>query len=190
MEETGWSLVWLPRVTLINQLLAADPGSRDAILLAADEEVVEDALTALSEITDPDLQWLASVVRDEAISSYRDGRYVAAQAAATVVFTALFHGPLGFEKFNTLDDLDPRDGGFREFRLLCILRVFALALKRFDPKDTAAMPKRFNRHASAHRLSQVQYTQLNALVAIMITTSLLRELETQREMPPPPANLN
>jgi hypothetical protein len=38
------------------------------------------------------------------------------------------------------------------------------------------VPSRYNRHATTHRVSPVQYTELNALAALMLMTSLLAEI--------------
>lgn len=45
------------------------------------------------------------------------------------------------------------------------------------------MPPDFNRHASAHRVSGVQYTPVNALASVMLVTALIRELNAWADVP-------
>lgn len=52
------------------------------------------------------------------------------------------------------------DAGLREIRFYAVARAVATALKNFDPAGPE--PTLFNRHASGHRLSARQYTQLNS----------------------------
>ncbi|MEU5015790.1 hypothetical protein AB0G35_37175 [Streptomyces sp. NPDC021749] len=39
------------------------------------------------------------------------------------------------------------------------------------------MPKGFNRHATSHAASVVQYTTANAVTALMLAVSVLREID-------------
>ncbi|MXG29806.1 hypothetical protein [Streptomyces sp. YIM 132580] len=41
------------------------------------------------------------------------------------------------------------------------------------------MPVGFNRHATAHAAGTVQYTASNAMTALMLAVSVLREIEAQ-----------
>ena len=41
------------------------------------------------------------------------------------------------------------------------------------------VPTRYNRHATAHATGAIQVTKLNAIAAILLATSLLRELYEQ-----------
>ncbi|WP_281154709.1 hypothetical protein [Streptomyces sp. HYC2] len=41
------------------------------------------------------------------------------------------------------------------------------------------MPEGFNRHATAHAAGAVQYTAANAVIALMLAVSVLREIDDQ-----------
>jgi hypothetical protein len=56
------------------------------------------------------------------------------------------------------------------------------ALNSFNGGDP--IPDTFNRHASAHAVSATQYTEVNTMIALMLTTSVLREAHhTEHELP-------
>jgi hypothetical protein len=53
------------------------------------------------------------------------------------------------------------------------------ALQRFLPHNGDPVPVVYNRHASAHAVGDVQYTEANALVAVMMAVSMLCELQEE-----------
>lgn len=53
----------------------------------------------------------------------------------------------------------------------------SMVLETFVPGDP--IPVEFNRHASVHAAGAVQYHPANALIALMIATSLLREAQEE-----------
>jgi hypothetical protein len=181
MEKSGWALVWTPRAEIIRMLLETGAEARGEALLAAEGDVLVDLLAATDGLARPELVSLAEANR-ESIGSYRDGRFLAAQALSTITFTTLFHRHIDakFADARTkLEPLDPRDATISNIRLYCVLRAVLLAIEAYYGRDDEAIPTRFNRHASTHRLSAEQYTRLNALAAIMLmcaTSYLLKNV--------------
>jgi len=57
------------------------------------------------------------------------------------------------------------------------LAPVVLAFTEFWSGDP--VPTRYNRHATAHATGAIQVTKLNAIAAILLATSLLRELYEQ-----------
>jgi hypothetical protein len=45
----------------------------------------------------------------------------------------------------------------------------------FDPSKGHSIPTKLNRHACAHAVGRVQYTPANAVIALALATSLIRE---------------
>ncbi len=178
MEESGWALVWTPRAEIVRELIGAESDLRDEKLLELEQTVLDDlseATRALAGSAEAEL----AAGNLEAIDSYVDGRFRASQALATVIFTELFHRYVS-EKFadgrTSLKPLDPREATLGNVRRYCVLRSVLVAIETYFGRDDEPIPTRFNRHASAHRLSPEQYTKLNALAALMLTTSLLSEV--------------
>ena len=65
-----------------------------------------------------------------------------------------------------------------QFRRACVLAPVALALEDFWSPNPP--PVIFNRHATAHRVGHDQYTEANAIVSVMLISSILREAEESR----------
>ena len=181
MEETGWSLAWVPRPEVIEGLLAAaGENARAAALLDREGEVLDDLTACLSEVADLKLAEVKEIAA-EAVDSYRGGRRRAAQALATCLFTTLIHVHLEQRTLGgaraTFARHDPMHVSIGRFRLVAILRSAGRAIEQFRGEPNEPIPTTFNRHASTHRVGVIQYTRLNALTSLMLVVSLARELE-------------
>ena len=113
---------------------------------------------------------------------------VGAQALAGNIFDTLlrdvtrrgviFDEPLGYFRYDKVSKriMPVTDETLiRRFRADCVLAAARPALAAYDPSDPP--PARFVRHATAHRACPEQYTDLNAIVAVMLMTSMLREAQ-------------
>jgi len=67
------------------------------------------------------------------------------------------------------------DTVIRQFRPHCVLSAALAALQDYDPSYPS--PGRFVRHATAHCACPEQYTLVNAIVAVMLMASTLREAQ-------------
>ncbi|MGW3875981.1 hypothetical protein ACWD95_43635, partial [Streptomyces sp. NPDC005069] len=74
-----------------------------------------------------------------------------------------------------LPQVDPDESTILEFRQACVLAPFVSACEDFWAPDP--VPASFNRHATVHAAGPTQYTEANALTAIMLAVSVLRELQ-------------
>lgn len=179
IEESGWAIVWLPRSDVVSSLLAAAPEDRDSVLLASGPTLVEDALQVVEAIEHPDLRFLAECV-GEAAASIRDGHDRAAQALAASVLTELIQGILGHKQLaevHTEYGQPWEEQSIQLLRFALITATIPKAMSRFYRDKGDPMPSSFNRHAVAHGASPVQFTKLNALVGLLLVSSLARELQ-------------
>jgi hypothetical protein len=179
MGETGWSLVWTPRAEIVLALIASKPEEHEITLLSHENEILDDLLDATNGLSAQELEHLAEANR-QIIRAYRDTP-LAAQALAGVAFTTIFHTHLGYKKFkegrDDLETYDPDEAAIADVRTCCVLSTCLIVIDRYMGEDGEPVPTRFNRHASAHGLSEEQYTRVNALAAAMLITSLLCELD-------------
>jgi hypothetical protein len=178
VAETGFSLVWLPRVEIVRELLSADPQATATVLVAHRDEILSDAEECLDGVVEPKLQ-LMRVGVEKSILALRDGHDWAAQALASAVFTSEAHTLLGRDLNtikNRMGNEHPDAAGINRLRLRTIYLAGAKALKGFDPKGERGRAA-FNRHNSAHRITAKQWNEANALSAIMLAASFLREIE-------------
>jgi hypothetical protein len=140
-------------------------------------DIVQDCFTCLDDA--PELAEFVANAR-EAIRAFQDQHAKPAQALATVVLDAvlrlLFAAPnfsYGGIRRQLADVWD--NAPLQYMRSALVLAAIPGALEQFWPDRGDPVPVRFNRHASAHTVYAEQFTRTNALVAIMIITSLLRE---------------
>lgn len=188
-QDEGIPLVWVPRPAIVADMVGAwDAEARDRILLSFREEIADDCLTVLSEVTAPGLKPLAELAA-EAVIALRDGHGSSAQALAGNVFDTLlrdvarrgviFTGPpVGYFKYDKIRKRIPPvsdDTLIRRFRADCVLSAALQALEEYKPSDPP--PGRFLRHATAHYARAEQYTPVNAIVAVMLAASMLREAQ-------------
>jgi hypothetical protein len=185
--DEGIPLVWVPRPAIVAELVgAAGADVRDSILLSSRDDIAIDCLTVLGEVTAPELKPLAELAA-ETVSALRGGHGSSAQALAGNIFDTLLHDaarrgvvfaapPVGYFKYDKVrKQITPvsDDTAIRRFRPDCVLSAALAALEKYDPSDPP--PARFVRHATAHRACPAQYTPVNAIVAVMLVASMLRE---------------
>jgi hypothetical protein len=180
MDETGYSLVWVPRGEIVRELLATPVDRREQVLVESAAAIMEDLDGALAEIRHTELIELRDHVADS-VAAFRDGHPRAAQALATSVLTTAMHVHLGLKRFKDARDefskRDPMEVEVTLFKIAAIYKTANRAVETYMGKDDEPIPTIFNRHASTHRVSRIQYTKANAIAALLLVTSLLRELE-------------
>jgi|GEM_PF-4428718 hypothetical protein len=178
LAEQGWPIVWVPRSDVVAELVAASTDDeRDAILVAEAATVVEDVLTALTAVAGPGESAIADALR-EAAASALDGRWIACQATTAVTLDTLVGAETLIKRHlaTIAERYSADDVALYEMRLALILRAVPPAFAEFRVHRGDAVPSRFNRHATVHRVSYDQLTKLNALTGLLIATSLTCEL--------------
>jgi hypothetical protein len=178
IENTGYCLVWLPRLEIVREVLAADEGATKNVLLARRDDVLVDAATVLADVTDPDLA-LERDAASAAIRSFQDGHWMSAQALASSVFTSAAHKTfeMGTKAISKrMSEKHPNEAALAQLRLTTIYLGALHALDVFRPDKGYPVRRDFNRHNTAHRITAEQWTEANALSAVMLGTAFLREL--------------
>lgn len=177
MQETGLCLVWCPRAEVLKGLLEAESAARTGVLLASRELVAEDLRLSLQTIDDPVLDEYVGCAMD-ALNAFADGHPRAAQALAATCLTALMAGVSGVKKFKharSKFDKDPMEAGISTFRNWCVQKMLHRSINSFYA-DRDPVPAEFNRMASAHLVSLVQFNDVNCLAALLLVNAYLREL--------------
>ena len=178
IEETGFCLVWLPRAAILREVLASPAGDTARIVLAYKADVLDDAADLLGAVDEPELA-LERDAAAAAVDAARAGHDKAAQALAASVFTSTAH-----KLFETgtgairrrMAETHPEDAGIAQLRLRAIYLAGTRALENFDPHHARPVRAEFNRHNTAHRITAEQWTEENALSAVMLATAFIREL--------------
>lgn len=199
-REQGVPLAWVPRRELIRLLSASSPkGDLLHTLVSHRGEVLEDCRRVLDECTH---EWLASDTRlaKEALRAVVDGYGAAGMALAVCVSEPLalwastprilsFEGneergiwersrPKGkkyqwavLERKAAGEDFSRPE----HFRYQVLIAPIPRFFTSWYPNQGAPLPEHLSRHVVAHQPSLDHFTSENALLAIMLVTSLLRE---------------
>lgn len=180
VRQSNVCLVWLPRASILQEVLDADPADAKTIMLAHRDEVLDDALAVLDACQDEGFALERTAARD-AIAALGAGHSRAAQALAACALTSTCH--VFFDHGGTgriakdMRATDPEDAAIAQLRIRSIFLTSAEALEKFNPVAAKPTYKDFNRHNTAHRITEAQFTAANALAAIVLVAALLREVE-------------
>ncbi|MEU0837344.1 hypothetical protein [Streptomyces sp. NPDC005969] len=186
--EEGIPLAWVPSAPVIRDLLAATDGqARARVLEVNTEEIVTACRKALSAVTQPDLQQQTALL-DDCLTMIEVNLSSGAQALAASVWDTVYRAvwradpslnTAGFFKYKDvakkLPKVDLDDSTLLQFRQACVFTPFGKASDDFY--DSHPVPSAFNRHATTHAAGASQYSTANALTALMLAVSLVRELE-------------
>lgn len=180
MKETGWCLTTSPPAeTLKLLLLAASHDERCELLLEAEGQILHDLDLELRSAEARELRVFTEAAR-QSWDAHAGGLFLASQALSATVVGSLSdrRGPLAFRNLGAarahLSGLSFEDVGLRGFRFVAVASAAGTALSTFPRQGPE--PMLFNRHASAHGLSNVQFTQVNSLTALMLACGWLREI--------------
>lgn len=180
MRETGWCLTTSPPAETLKLLLqAANRDERCGLLLEAERQILQDLDLELRSAEDRELRAFAEAAR-QSWDAHASGLFLASQALSATVVGSLSdrRGPLAYRNLGAarahLSGLTFEDVGLRGFRFVAVAGAAGTALATF-PRE-GPEPALFNRHASAHGLSTVQFTQVNSLTALMLACGWLREV--------------
>ncbi|WP_157746499.1 hypothetical protein [Micromonospora inositola] len=182
-DDEGIPLCWVPRAEVIDVLRKAEPGRRRNILLKHRAEVLDDCDQALNAVTAPELSDYATAAR-KVVAALRDGHDEPAQAFAMNVVDSTLRGTLfasvpqnRFYKPMVTQIEASRDCVMADFRQSAALWPLLRVFDTFHPDKGDPVPSLANRHATAHTVARVQYTPVNALIATMLATSVVREVQ-------------
>ena len=179
INETAWPIVWLPRSDVVAELLSCEPADRPTVLSRRRAELLDDAVSLLDEVSWEDLAYLASCTRD-VVGALRDGHDRPAQSFTASILTGVLHSVL---EYKTLKEArNAFNANWKEesiflVRFALITSTIPSALAQFFPHNGDPVPVTFNRHALAHAPDPAQLTETNALVGLMLVTSMIRELQ-------------
>ncbi|MFH8365129.1 hypothetical protein ACH4FV_36890 [Streptomyces anulatus] len=191
LMQEGVPLAWVPPADVIRQLLAADGvSSRSKVIDDSRPEILASCREALAEVTDIRLAAQRELL-EECVRAIEKGMFSSAQALAANVWDTLMRGMAfanpewltkGRWSYRQIKRSVPsveaeEDAAIGEFRRAAIFLPLAKTLEEFFHPQP--VPPSFNRHATAHAAGTVQYTASNAMTALMLAVSVLREIDDQ-----------
>lgn len=176
VEEEGIPLYLVPRPSIAEQLLSAeDTALRRRLLSENSDLIVADCASVLA---DCDASFTESAVRfmDLVMAALTDDHNAAGQALATNLLDTLLQTSM--EEADRITMTSHREGRGPhaldlELRQSYVMLPIWKAYSKFRPSDDDAVPDVYSRHASVHGVSEMQYTRVNALQALMLVTSYI-----------------
>lgn len=172
LARLGLGVVWVPRAQLLTYLVQ-EPQRTDILLVESSDDLLDDCARALLPVRHGLAEFLMAC-----IDSARQGHFWPAQAlAANVIDTTcrqMMDPNLKF-KYSDLHKAVGEQPINSDLRWGAALAPIAGDL--FDYHDfRETVPETVNRHATAHVVSESQYSVQNCLRLLLIATSLLREI--------------
>lgn len=183
ISDDGIPLVWLPRQSIVEELLAAtDRPARIALLLGHVKALVGDCRRVLDQVTDPELAGQLPLAR-AAVDALANGHQESAQALATVLTETLVASAVSDNykqvKEQVLFDVD--NSSWRQLRLKAafapIYRFYTAWYRRWG----TPAPEALSRHVTVHEADTAHYTPANALLAVLLVTSVARAVQELHE---------
>lgn len=184
IQGDGLPLVWVPRRTVVEAVLAApDRPSRVEVLLDFRAEVIRDCREVLATISTPTFAGKV-VLAGQAVNALEGGHSQAAQALAVVVIESAtrsaIHRNSTTVKHRVKFDIDKVQ--YVELRLRAALAPLASFYKEWSDKAPEPCPDALSRHVTCHQAEPQHFTDANALVAVLLATSVLRGLQELEEL--------
>ncbi|MFE5702191.1 hypothetical protein [Rhodococcus koreensis] len=180
VQDEGIPLAYIPRPEIVSAVVEAENRKRRIdVLLGRREDIIDDCLAVLDdEALHRKVEAQVPLMRD-ALYALRDGHTSAAQALAIVVCDTLIcthiadsHTAAKRQAGVVLDDLELV---FRADYLRIALAIAPVVglLTSWTPKSPYPAPSELSRHVTIHQATPDHLRPDNALIAVMMGTSLL-----------------
>jgi len=175
----GVPAAWVPRRTLLLQLLAAGSAEeRTELLIGHREEILQDCVDWVDALEDTFLAPQLPIAK-KILAACKDGHWEVAAISAVAVVHALV------ESLHWVSD---RQRASKHHRLTMRLPVsqlleqatrapLAVFYDDWDPKSGKPRPTHLTRHVVSHHLAEDQVSERNCIVAVMLMASLLISVE-------------
>jgi hypothetical protein len=175
-------LAWIPDQPILQAVFdAPDAAARRSLIGRRWKRLTSDCEASLGEVSHAELRCYQPFAV-EAARALRDGHASASQALAANLLDSILRRNFSKDSFKTITS--NRKGSRFDLDAYRIRTAFTLApvwrayAEYWESQDDP-VPRVFGRHPSAHAVSRTQYSRINAVVALMLITSLLRLLESE-----------
>lgn len=184
VQDEGIPLVWVPRAEIVDAVLgAADRNARLELLVEYQHMIVDDCREVLAAM---DAEGLSGQVplASKAVEALAGDHFEAAQALAVVVTeTAVAQSISGkYEVVKKQVLFDPQLVPYGLLRLNAALAPIGRFYTIWWAGSGDPKPQELSRHVSVHHADAGHYTEANAVIAVMLVTSVLRALQELQEV--------
>ncbi len=179
--DDGIPIAWVPRGAIVTELMAANSrAERIEILNSHSADILGDCTECLDACSASELADAAAMAK-RALDACGAGHYEAGQALAVVVAERIITDHLAGGPGRGSYERAKEEAEFSgDIMLAELRRTVAVApvvrfYARWFPWDGEPPPPELSRHVSVHHADSQQYSRSNALLALMLLVSLLRE---------------
>lgn len=172
--DEGLALAWVPPHSVTEKLFAAnDATQRRKILFNNRRGIINACLTELRAIDEPKLKEYVDFAIESA-ETIQSGHWRASQALSTNLIDSMILRLFDGQSKSTLTNQKQRiDWKSYPIREAVVFGGIWGSYSRYQPGD-ANIPRKYTRHASAHAVSNRQYTKINTLIALMHLTAFIK----------------
>ncbi|KAF3465467.1 hypothetical protein [Streptomyces sp. Tu 3180] len=187
--DEGIALMWVPGPKAIQALLdASTAAERRRIISRRWKGIVTDCEVALSDVTHPSLQEPKKFGLD-CVRALQEGHAAPAQALAGNLLDSVLRS-----NFDNADRLKVTRNNFKnngvrfnlddyKIRAAFTFAPVWCAHAKYKTEDGDPIPRTFGRHPTTHAVSLAQYSRINAVMGLMLVTSVIKFFDTEMEWP-------
>ncbi|GAA5204978.1 hypothetical protein [Streptomyces thinghirensis] len=187
--DEGIALMWVPGSKVIQALLGASTAAdRRRIISRRWKGIVTDCETVLSDVNHPSLQDSKKFGLDCA-RALQEGHTAPAQALAGNLLDSVLRSNFdnaarvevtrnNFKKNGVRFNLDDY-----KIRAAFTFAPVWCAHAKYKTEDGDPIPRTFGRHPTTHAVSRAQYSRINAVMGLMLVTSVIKFFDTEMEWP-------
>ncbi|MCD9587779.1 hypothetical protein [Streptomyces sp. 8ZJF_21] len=187
--DEGIALMWVPGPKVIQALLdASTTTERRHIISRRWKGIVIDCETVLSDVTHPNLQDSKKFGLD-CVRALQEGHTAPAQALAGNLLDSVLRS-----NFDNAARLEVTRNNFKKNGVRFNLNDYKIraaftfapvwcAHAKYKTEDGDPIPRAFGRHPTTHAVSRAQYSRINAVMGLMLVTSVIKFFDTEMEWP-------
>ncbi|MFC8852932.1 hypothetical protein ACFT5D_07750 [Streptomyces sp. NPDC057144] len=187
--DEGIALMWVPGPKVLQALLDADTAvERRRIIGRRWKGITTDCEAVLDGVTHPNLQGARKFGLD-CVRALQDGHTTPAQALAGNLLDSVLRSNFddaarieitrnNFKKNGVRFNLDDY-----KIRAAFTFAPVWCAHAKYRTEDGDPIPRTFGRHPTTHAVSRAQYSRINAVMGLMLVTSVIKFFDTDMARP-------
>jgi hypothetical protein len=183
--KCGYPIFWVPRAEVIDTLLAAKTETQRKTAVKSNRaRILEDCREAVANVTHKSLKDTRLHLQ-AAIAAMEQGNDRSAQSTASVCIDAQLDQIIDTTALSSFREINKQvysdSKKLKTFNEVPVYALYAalqaqlivFVLRDFDRLKPNTVRTKYSRHSSIHSVSSRQYSEFNALQAIMIATTML-----------------
>ncbi|WP_406258758.1 hypothetical protein [Streptomyces nigra] len=187
--DEGIALMWVPGPTVIQALLdASTAAERRRLISRRWKGIVTDCEAMLRGVTHPRLQEPKKFGLD-CVRALQEGHTSPAQALAGNLLDSVLRRNFDNAARIEVTRNNYKKNGVRfnlddyKIRAAFTFAPVWCAHAKYKTEDGDPIPRTFGRHPTTHAVSRAQYSRINAVMGLMLVTSVIKFFDTELEWP-------